>query len=61
MLYLDNIIFSLQKHGGVSVLWGNLIQYLLNHKVDTKFLDYKCSQSNKIRHSILIPEQKSYS
>ena len=57
MLYLDNIIFSLQKHGGVSVLWGNLIQYLLNHKVDTKFLDYKCSQSNKIRHSILIPEQ----
>lgn len=55
MLYLDNIIFSIQRHGGVSVLWGNLIQHLLDQNIETKFLDYRNSNLNIIRSSLCIP------
>ena len=28
-IYFDNIIFSLQKAGGISVVWQNLIKNIL--------------------------------
>lgn len=58
MLYLDNIIFSLQKHGGVSVLWGNLITELLLQDKKIHCLEYKNSDKNSVRKNILLSDDK---
>lgn len=53
MVILDNIIFSLQQHGGVSVLWGNLIEALNEQKISFKMTEYSNAiQNNKIRKAI---------
>ena len=39
MLLLDNIIFSLQKNGGISVYWSELIKKLQNEKIPFTYLD----------------------
>lgn len=57
MIYLDNIIFSLQRHGGVSVLWGKLINSLLKLGMDVRFMDYKNANCNEIRKQITIPSE----
>lgn len=56
MVFLDNIIFSLQKHGGVSVLWGNVINKLLGENIETNFFEYNNCESNKIRSNLVIPD-----
>ena len=41
-IYLDNIIFSLQKSGGISVYWHELLKRILkDDDFDPFFLDYK--------------------
>jgi mannosyltransferase len=38
-IVLDNIIFSLQKIGGISILWGELIDKM--KKDNISFLEYE--------------------
>ena len=41
-IYLDNIIFSLQKSGGISVYWYELLKRILkDDDFEPFFLDYK--------------------
>lgn len=58
MIYLDNIIFSLQKHGGVSVVWENLINKLLREKENVQFLEFRDAEDNEVRKTIAIPDNK---
>lgn len=58
MIYLDNIVFSLQRHGGVSVLWSNLINALISQGMNASFLDYKNSLNNEVRRNISIPPKR---
>jgi len=55
-LCIDNIIFSLQKTGGISVVWYELIKRLLNSNeiLNLKFVD-SLSLENIHRKKILIP------
>ena len=39
-IYLDNIIFSLQKSGGISVVWHELLSRLIKSKHLVKYLNY---------------------
>ena len=40
-ILIDNIAFYLQSSGGISVLWAEIIERLLNEKtVSLKFLEY---------------------
>lgn len=57
MIFLDDIIFSMQRHGGVSVLWGCLIEALIKSGKECRFLDFRDAQLNEVRKSILIPDQ----
>lgn len=57
MLIFDNIIFSLQKHGGISVLWGELINYIQNKNINQKFIEYDNALQNKIRCNLSIPSE----
>ena len=43
-LILDNIIYSLQEYGGISLFWKNLTKGLINN-LDVKFINYKNSKN----------------
>lgn len=52
-IILDNIIFSLQRHGGVSVLWGYLIIALNKQSVPIIMLEYSDAvNNNQIRSQL---------
>jgi mannosyltransferase len=51
----DNIIFSIQKSGGISVVWYELIKRLLNEKsVVTEFIEYSNCNDNIFRKNLDI-------
>lgn len=53
-LYIDNIIFSLQNHGGISVVWYELLKRMLvDSDFTIKFFDYK--NKNLLRTQLNIP------
>ena len=53
-IILDNIIFSLQKHGGISVVWYEIIKRIIEDPdFKAKFLDYE--NSNFLRKLLEIP------
>ena len=47
-IYFDNIIYTLQKAGGISVVWTNLIKNVLQNKTPFSytFLEYNNSTNN---------------
>lgn len=61
VIYLDNIIFSLQRAGGVSAVWSNLISNLSELKADFKCLEFDDASSNVFRQDIHIPPGQNIS
>lgn len=58
MLILDNIIFSLQKAGGISVVWKELIEHTKGYEdLDLRFLEYEGSTDNIFRRDLSIPSK----
>lgn len=56
---LDNIIFSLQKAGGISGMFSRLISGLMSYPgVDVYVLERKDARSNLFRHIADIPEDR---
>lgn len=58
MIYLDNIIYYLQKSGGVSVVWTELISRLLYDNENVRFLQYCKQPDNLFYNDISIPQDK---
>ncbi len=56
MIVLDNIIFSLQRAGGISVFWQQLISNLLKTSEDIRYIEYESSDCNLFRQRLDIPE-----
>lgn len=54
---LDNIVYSLQKIGGISVYWGELTKRLLKENEDVYFVDNR-KTLNLIRDNLDINENK---
>lgn len=57
-LYLDNIIFSLQRAGGISVVWQNLIKNLLPIADNLHFIEYQNASQNIFQQELEIPSSK---
>lgn len=58
-IILDNIIFSLQKAGGISVLWAELIKKITkNDAWKISFLEYPGSHINIFRRNLKIDAAK---
>jgi len=58
MVYFDNIIFSAQKAGGISVVWMNILSRVIrDNPFEYKCLEYPNAEKNIHRHCIDIPEQ----
>lgn len=56
-IILDNIIFSLQRSGGISTVWENIIRRILvDNRFETTFIDYKESLQNIFRKKLDIPD-----
>lgn len=55
MIILDSIIFSLQKAGGISVVWHELIRGLLKSNLEFKCIEYG-EMKNINRDNISIPK-----
>lgn len=52
---IDNIIFSLQRSGGISILWRNLIKRLVrDRRFNARFIEYDNASENVIRESFLL-------
>ena len=51
----DNIIYSIQKSGGISVVWYELTKRLLEEKgVTTEFIEYTNCSTNIFRKKLGI-------
>ncbi|MBP1637280.1 MAG: putative glycosyltransferase [Bacteroidetes bacterium] len=66
-IVFDNIIFSLQKSGGISVYWSELISRMVhNHNFEKYFIETKFTHSNIFRNKLnlenckIIPEKDRY-
>jgi mannosyltransferase len=52
----DNIVFNLQRSGGISVYWKELIDRVINEEnVDVSFIEYEGSEENIFRKQLKIP------
>lgn len=56
MLFLDNIIFSLQTSGGISVIWAEILKSCLNSENQFLCIEYKSAPKNVFRKKIQIPK-----
>lgn len=54
----DNIIYSLQHAGGVSVVWSNLIRRAAKQLGDTVWLEYDGAEENISRKTFSLPGNK---
>lgn len=56
MLYLDNIIFSLQKVGGISMVWYHLLNHVLRQSdLYVNFIEYAGAANNEYRKLLKLP------
>ncbi|MCB6312904.1 MULTISPECIES: glycosyltransferase family 4 protein [Gordonibacter] len=59
-LVLDNIIFSLQKAGGASVYWTNLMEAFSRREgIDLRFVERNDAMNNLFRQKVDMPSQAS--
>jgi mannosyltransferase len=55
----DNIIFNLQRSGGISVYWKELIERINNEKtIEANFIEYPGAIENIFRKDVQISEKK---
>ncbi len=54
----DNIIYSLQHAGGVSVVWTNLIRRAAQEIGDAEWLEYDDAKANISRKTFSLPDEK---
>ncbi|MBD5254143.1 MAG: glycosyltransferase family 4 protein [Bacteroides sp.] len=58
MIILDNIIFSLQRAGGISVFWQQLISYLLSTYDDVRYIEHPSASDNIFRKELALPSSR---
>lgn len=58
-IIFDNIVFSIQKAGGISVVWQELLQNIMtDNRLEIKCLEYPNYESNIFRKNLKIPKEK---
>ena len=58
-LYLDNLVFSLQKTGGGSIYWESIVKAaLLDTSFDVTIFERKDSRQNEVRNKMSLEGAK---
>lgn len=55
MILFDNIIFSLQRAGGISVVWKELLDHVMHSGQQFKCIEYQGADSNLFRQHLDLP------
>ncbi len=55
-IIFDNIIYSLQSCGGISVVWTNLLGHILGKECDVTMLEYDGAADNISRRTLAITQ-----
>jgi mannosyltransferase len=59
MILIENIIFSIQKIGGISVVWSEHIKRLIKEKnLNVAFIEFPGAENNLLRRALQIPANK---
>lgn len=53
-IYLDNIVFTIQKAGGISIYWFELLKNLMNSNEKFKIIEQKSNNKNIFRNNLDI-------
>ena len=53
-IYLDNIVFQLQKAGGISVYWAELVKRLAASDLNATFIEQSAASGNIFRNQLSI-------
>ena len=56
-IIFDNIVFSLQKAGGISVVWQELISRFLKTNHEVLFLEHETDKNNIFRQKLILPDK----
>ena len=59
-IFFDNIIFSLQKSGGISVYWYELMSRFNKDKINVSYINYKGIQSNIFARKLKLNEPQTF-
>ena len=54
-IYLDNIIFSLQRAGGISVYWYELLRRMLRDEIPIRAIEGRSANANIFRVKLNLP------
>jgi len=57
-IYCDNIIFNLQKIGGISIYFAELIKRFLGSELDVRFIERSDTHPNIARQALLIQDER---
>lgn len=58
-IILDNIVFSIQRAGGISVVWENIINALSNSGINYHCLEYPYKNDNIVRQNMMPFNEKT--
>ena len=56
-IVFDNIIYSLQHYGGISVVWNNLVSRIAASGHEVQFVEYNDAERNISRHALELPKR----
>jgi glycosyltransferase involved in cell wall biosynthesis len=58
-VHLDNIIFSLQTSGGISVYWAEMLSRMIRDNIDLTIEESSGAGHNMFRRAVSIPDTRS--
>lgn len=56
-IVFDNIIYSIQRYGGISVVWNNLVSRIIKAGQGVLFIEYDNAEQNISRNVLSLPRQ----
>ncbi|RII27768.1 MAG: glycosyltransferase family 1 protein [Geobacter sp.] len=57
-IFMDNIVFQLQKAGGISVYWAELIKRLVTSDLNTTFIEQSVQSGNIFRNQLSLDKKQ---
>ncbi len=58
-IYFDNLIFSWQKSGGISIVWREIEQRMAENAMDYRVIEFPGHESSNVRKMLNIPEERT--
>lgn len=57
-IYFDNLIYSWQRNGGISVVWTELLKRVVAESLPCSFIEFEGGQHNNLRKTLSLPSDR---